>query len=106
IMYIQAARGWMLAMALAGSILPAGWAQRVVDPPRESVPHRQVLDWDTGAGASSRIPTVEIPVFLVALNLYDRAVYGREVYGTTFKSTWDHVRKESWEFDEDPFNVN
>jgi len=64
------------------------------------------LDWDTGANKSTAIPTFEIPGFLAALNLYDRSICGSEVYGTTARSTWDHLRKQAWEFDEDPFNVN
>ncbi len=65
-----------------------------------------VLDWETGANQSVIIPAVEIPIFLVALNLYDRRVNGREVYGSTLNTTADHLPPKSWKFDEDPFNVN
>jgi hypothetical protein len=95
----------MLAIALTGSIMPAGRAQ-LKDAPRDRWSGGTPLNWDTGEGRSRVVPRVEIPAFLLALNLYDRAVYGRDVYGTSIRSTWDHVRKESWEFDEDPFNVN
>ncbi len=69
-------------------------------------PGSGVLNWDTGANQSYLIPALEIPGFLTVLNLYDRQVYGTTVYGTTFKSAWDHVRKENWGTDDDPFNIN
>jgi hypothetical protein len=65
-----------------------------------------MLNWETGVGKSYLIPAVEIPGFLTVLNLYDRKVYGTDVYGTTVKSTWDHIRRGRWESDDDPFNIN
>jgi hypothetical protein len=68
--------------------------------------------WETGAGKSYLIPALEIPGFLVLLNVYDRFAYsdqtedGKKVYSSTFSSTWDHLRKQNWVFDKDPFNIN
>jgi hypothetical protein len=53
-----------------------------------------------------------VPGFLVLLNVYDQIFYsnatedGKKVYSSTFSSTWDHLRKQNWVFDKDPFNVN
>jgi len=71
-----------------------------------------VHNWETGANKSYLIPALEVPGFLGLLNAYDRVVYsgqtedGKKVYSSTFSSTWDHLRKENWVFDKDPFNVN
>jgi len=72
----------------------------------------KVLSWDTGANKSYLIPALEVPGFLGLLNIYDRIAYpnqmqdGKKVYSSTFSSTWEHLRKQNWEFDQDPFNVN
>jgi hypothetical protein len=92
-------------LASTGPVLPAGFAAES-DPEITPASRKRILDWDTGANKSYAIPAVEIPGFLVALNLYDRAVFGHDVYGTTARSTWDHLRKQPWEYDDDPFNVN
>ena len=71
-----------------------------------------VHNWETGANKSYLIPALEVPGFLLLLNAYDRVAYsgqtedGKKVYSSTFASTWDHLRKEDWVFDKDPFNVN
>lgn len=67
---------------------------------------------DTNTGRSDLVPALEITGFLVALNAYDRIAYanltqdGKKVYSSTFSSTWDHLRKQHWVHDQDPFNVN
>ena len=72
----------------------------------------KVHDWETGANKSYLIPALEIPGFLGLLNIYDRLAYpdqtedGKKVYSSTFSSTWDHLRKENWVYDKDPFNIN
>jgi len=72
-------------------------------------PHRE---WGTGAGKSYVIPAVENTAFLTVLSLYDRQAYpdqtenGIKVYRSTGSSTWDHIRKEHWVIDQDPFAVN
>ena len=71
-----------------------------------------VLSWETGAGHSHLVPALEIPGLLLFLNLYDRVAYsgqtedGKKVYSSTFASSWDHLRRQHWVFDQDPFNVN
>src|SRR5579863_2117369 len=80
--------------------------------PLESVPvpptpelQKPDLSFGTGDGKSYLIPALEIPPFLLLLNLYDRAVYGDAVYGTTWSSGWRHVTQEHWKYDTGPFNV-
>jgi hypothetical protein len=71
-----------------------------------------VHSWETGAHKSYLIPALEVPGFLVILNLYDRVAYsnqtqdGKKVYSSTFSSTWEHLSKQNWVWDEDPFNIN
>jgi hypothetical protein len=71
-----------------------------------------VLSWETGAGKSYLIPALEVPGFLGLLSIYDRMAYpdqtqdGIKVYSSTFTSTWNHLRKQHWVYDEDPFNIN
>jgi hypothetical protein len=73
---------------------------------------KKVLSWETGANRSYLIPALEVPGFLVLLNIYDRLAYpdqtqdGKKVYSSTFSSTWDHLRTQNWVFDQDPFNIN
>jgi hypothetical protein len=73
---------------------------------------KKVHSWETGANRSYLIPALEVPGFLVLLNIYDRIAYpnqtqdGKKVYSSTFDSTWDHLRKQNWVFDQDPFNIN
>lgn len=77
----------------------------------ESAPQR-VLSWETGANKSYLIPALEVPGFLVLLNIYDRIAYpdqtedGKLVFSSTFSSTWDHLKKQHWVFDKDPFDIN
>ena len=72
----------------------------------------QVLSWKTGDGKSYLIPALEIPSFLTLLSVYDRHAYanqtenGVKVYSSTFSSTWNHLSKEHWVIDQDPFAVN
>lgn len=70
------------------------------------------LSWETGAGKSYLIPGVEVPAFLVLLNLFDRVAYsddtqnGKKVYSSNFSTTWEHLSRQNWVYDKDPFNVN
>ena len=106
-MLLQRVRWCMLVGGLAtiSNMLTADLSAQI-SPAIAPVSRTAVLDWETGANKSYVIPALEIPSFLVVLNLYDRRVYGRDVYGSTARTTWDHFRKESWEYDDDPFNVN
>lgn len=93
------------AMSQTASAAPAaGTEQRRDDP---------VLSWETGAGKGYSIAGYEIATFLVLLSLHDRVFLsdernkdGSKTYSSTFSSTWDHIRRQNWEIDSDPFNVN
>lgn len=52
------------------------------------------------------IPAVEIPLFQLTLNGYDRLVYGEADYGSTLNTGWSHVRKGPWVVDQDEFAIN
>ena len=68
--------------------------------------------WGTGNGKSLLVPALEIPAFLTLLSVYDRHAYpdqmqdGKKVYSSTFSSTWDHLTKQHWVIDQDPFAIN
>jgi hypothetical protein len=72
----------------------------------------KTLSWETGAGKSYLIPALEIPAFLVLLNVYDRLAYpndmedGKKVYDTDLSTFWDHVVHGPWGIDEDAFAMN
>lgn len=91
--------------------LPAG-PEKVTAAMPAPVMRKPVLSWETGEGKSYLIPALEVPGFLVFLNLADRLIYpnemenGKKVYDSTPSTTWDHIRKQNWRFDQDPFNVN
>ncbi|MBC7963591.1 MAG: hypothetical protein H7Y05_11685, partial [Steroidobacteraceae bacterium] len=61
---------------------------------------KKIHSWETGANKSYLIPALEVPGFLVLLNIYDRIAYpdqtqdGKKVYSSTFSSTWDHLRQQ------------
>ena len=85
-----------LALALAG---PAtGFAEDAAPAP--------VLDWETGAHKSYLIPALEIPSFLLGLNVVNRYV----LYpGTDYDSDWESIKKNLQTvpvLDKDPFNIN
>jgi len=67
---------------------------------------------DTSAGHSNLLPLAENAVFLTMLSGYDRVAYanqvqdGKKVYSSTLSSSWDHLRRQTWVHDQDPFNVN
>jgi hypothetical protein len=71
-----------------------------------------VLSWETGEGKSYLIPALELPSFLVLLNLYDRTFLhtktqeGSRTYDSNFSTAWHHLRDQNWHFDQDAFNVN
>jgi hypothetical protein len=87
----------------------AGPATTTVETP---IAQNRLHSWETGANKSYLIPALEVPGFLVLLNIYDRIAYpdqtqdGKKVYSSTFSSTWDHLRTQNWVFDKDPFNIN
>ena len=72
----------------------------------------KVLNWETGEGKSYLIPALEIPAFLLLLNVYDRLAYpndmenGKKVYDTTPSTFWDHLVHGPWGIDRDAFSMN
>jgi hypothetical protein len=69
--------------------------------------------WGTGAHKSYLIPALEIPAFLMLLNVYDRYAYpdllepdGKKTYSTTPSTTWDHIVNGHWVIDRDQFAMN
>jgi hypothetical protein len=58
------------------------------------------------------VPVIELPIYLAAQNVAARLLYpnlmedGRIAYNSTIETTWDHLRKQNWEYDKDPFDVN
>ena len=72
----------------------------------------KTLSWETGAGKSYLVPALEVPSFLILLNLFDRVAYsgdvqnGKKVYDSNLETTWEHLRRQNWVYDNDPFNVN
>ena len=92
-----------MKMKIAALLLACAGVARAQDP---------ALKADTSAHRSNLLPVVETTAFLTLLSAYDRVAYrnqyqdGKRVYSSTFKSTWDHLRQQTWVHDQDPFNVN
>lgn len=70
------------------------------------------MSWETGVGKSYLIPALEIPTFLILLNVFDRFAYsdlednGVKVYDSTFSTFKDHLLHGPWGVDTDAFNIN
>jgi hypothetical protein len=70
------------------------------------------LSWEENRPRYYLLPAVEVAGFLTGLNLFDRVAFhdetedGKRVYSSDFSSTWEHIRRQNWVFDKDPFNVN
>ena len=67
---------------------------------------KRVLNWEARTGKSYLIPAVEIPIFILLLNMSNRVIYGNEVYGTTPDTAWNHIRNGPWQIDADDFRTN
>jgi hypothetical protein len=69
---------------------------------------KPVLSWETGTGKSYLIPAIEIPGFLLALNGFDRIVYGddEDTYDMSLSTFWDHLVHGGWQFDEGAFKTS
>jgi uncharacterized protein DUF3943 len=58
------------------------------------------------------LPLIENVSFLTILSIHDRIMLadamqdGKKVYSSTFASTWEHLTKQNWVHDQDPFNIN
>jgi hypothetical protein len=71
------------------------------------------LFWEKGKGKSYLIPALEIPAFLILLNVYDRLAYpnsvepsGEKTYNSNLSTFWDHLVHEPWGIDTDSFAMN
>ena len=68
--------------------------------------------WETGEGKSYLIPALEIPGFLVLLNVFDRFAFpdkrsnGDKTFTTNPSTFWDQLTEQDWTFDQDSFKVN
>jgi len=91
--------------------IPLGMAS-AQSAPRPVPPINPALRADTSARRSNVLPMFETAGFLTLLSAYDRVAYandvqdGKKVYSATLSTTWDHLRKQTWVHDQDPFNVN
>lgn len=65
-----------------------------------------VLHWRSGKGRSYLIPALEIPSFLIALNIYDRNVYGKKDFGTDSGTLLNNINHGKWVYDTDSFSMN
>ena len=66
---------------------------------------RRVLNWETGDHRSYLVPALEVPAFILGLNVFNRLFLDSDEYDTD----WDSIRKNltaTPEFDQDPFSVN
>lgn len=88
-------------------------SEHPAEPPKPAaIAPEKVIPWGRMPKKDYLIPALEVPGFLALLNIYDRFAYpnqmqdGKKVYSSTFSTTWDHVRKQNWVFDQDPFNIN
>ncbi|MGD0020782.1 MAG: DUF3943 domain-containing protein [Smithellaceae bacterium] len=71
------------------------------------------LFWEKGKGKCYLIPALEIPAFLILLNVYDRLAYpnsvepsGEKTYNSNLSTFWDHLVHEPWGIDQDSFAMN
>ncbi|MBI3299871.1 MAG: DUF3943 domain-containing protein [Elusimicrobia bacterium] len=101
------------ALARAGdSAAPARAFESVVHPstalpvnPGPTTPDL-VLPGEPPTRKNYLIPAIEIAVFQIALNVFDRRILGEDVYGSNLATAWDHLRRGAWVVDEDQFRVN
>lgn len=101
---------WLILGGGLAAIWPVSPASLAAETPSASAPATEspppVLDWNTGANKSYVIPAGEITGFLGSLNLFNRTFLNRTVYGATARTTWNHLKTLSLNYDDDPFNVN
>jgi hypothetical protein len=75
-------------------------------------PWQKVHSWETGANKSRPIAGVEIIGFLTGLNIFDRTAYhddktdGKRTYDSNLSTIKEHLSRQDWGYDQDPFNVN
>jgi hypothetical protein len=89
-------------------------SEKPPDPPKlAAIAPAMVTPWEQKIPDKSYlVPALEVTGFLGLLNVYDRIAYpnqvedGKKVYSSTLSSTWDHLKKQNWVFDKDPFSTN
>ena len=88
-------------------------SEHPANPPKPAaIAPENAVPWEHMPNKSYLIPALEVTGALGLLSVYDRVVYpnqmqdGKKVYSSNFTSTWDHMRKQNWVFDQDPFNIN
>lgn len=105
-------RGAVLCALIAGLGARPGAAQvaaPVAAPPSSTTaaPAPEARGW-----RNHLFPFFENVTFLVLLNAIDRVIFptlreeGKLVFSVTPTTAWDHLRKQRWVLDKDPFNVN
>jgi hypothetical protein len=103
----------MIRLLLFASLLPfiTGFSNGAKTSASATAPET-LHSRETGASKSHLIPALEVPAFLVLLNIYDRITYpnkmqdGKKVYSSTLSSTWEHLRRQKWILDKDSFSIN
>ncbi|MDP2853758.1 MAG: DUF3943 domain-containing protein [Smithellaceae bacterium] len=121
---MRAFRAIIVALLVSVGISAASWALAQEDGSPYSLKSDKTLlteksrettkglNWETGEGKSYLIPALEIPAFLLLLNVYDRFAYpndmedGKKVYDSTLSTFWDHLIHGPWGIDQDAFAMN
>lgn len=81
-------------------------------PDPYGAPSQLPLSWENGTGKSYLIPGIEIPSFVLGLNLFSRLAFpnkkddGEKTYATTPSTFWEHLTHGPWVIDHDNFRVN
>src|SRR5919106_2562680 len=65
----------------------------------------RVLDWGTGENRSYLWPALEIPLFILGLNVFNRNFIDDKDYDTDLESIWKNLRTTP-DLDRDPFRIN
>jgi hypothetical protein len=65
----------------------------------------RVLDWETGENRSYLWPALEIPLFILGLNVFNRNFIDDKDYDTDLESIWKNLRTTP-DLDRDPFRIN
>jgi hypothetical protein len=63
----------------------------------------RVLPGEPSVRKNYLLPALEIPGFLIMLNLYDRVAYPHTFYNSGLKSSQEFFLHDHWEYDQDPF---
>jgi hypothetical protein len=101
--------GFVITPSRADNISNSGKAE-IPEKPAETT---LSLSSEMKADKSYIIPALEIPAFIVLLNLYDRYAFpdsvepsGKKTYSTNLSTFWDHVVHGPWVVDQDTFTIN